>query len=167
MAAVAQAKAYLRIETAEEDALIAGLIATATALCESFTGAVPIVREIAESVPATGCWTRLLAAPVRAITAVETVAEDGTVSALAIGSYAIDIDAGGRGWVRATATERRVRVRFRAGLAEDWATLPDGLRQGIVRLAGHLHAHRDLADDSGPPAAVAALWRPWRRMRLS
>lgn len=38
------------------------------------------------------------------------------------------------------------------------------LRQGIVRLVAHMHLHRD--GDQSPPAAVAALWRPWRRMRL-
>jgi len=30
-----------------------------------------------------------------------------------------------------------------------------------------MFAHRDAPDDAGPPAVVAALWRPWRRMRLA
>lgn len=41
---------------------------------------------------------------------------------------------------------------------------PPAVVQGIIRLAAHLYAHRD--DDAGPPAAVAALWRPYRQMRL-
>ncbi len=45
--------------------------------------------------------------------------------------------------------------------------VPAPLRQGVVRLAGHLHAHRDETDAAGPPAAVTALWRPFRRMRLA
>ncbi|MFD1952261.1 head-tail connector protein [Sphingomonas arantia] len=42
--------------------------------------------------------------------------------------------------------------------------VPAAVAQGIVRLAAHFHAHRD--DDAGPPAVVAALWRPYRQMRL-
>jgi len=43
--------------------------------------------------------------------------------------------------------------------------LPEPLRQGIVRLAAHLYTVRGEAE-APPPACVAALWRPWRRLRL-
>lgn len=56
-----------------------------------------------------------------------------------------------------------LEVHLTAGLADDWASLPDALRQGIVRLTAHLFAERDMGE---PPAIVAALWRPYRRMRL-
>jgi uncharacterized phiE125 gp8 family phage protein len=63
--------------------------------------------------------------------------------------------------------QTRVAVRFTAGLAESWDTLPDAIQQGVVRWAAHQHRTRD-SDKAmaGPPASVAALWRPWRRMRL-
>jgi uncharacterized phiE125 gp8 family phage protein len=61
----------------------------------------------------------------------------------------------------------RLVVRFAAGMAVDWDTLPDGLRHGIVRLAAHLFRQRDANEVlPAPPAAVAALWSPWRRLRL-
>ena len=82
-------------------------------------------------------------------------------------AYAVDIDGRGEGWVRASSGGGRVRVTAEAGLATGWSGLPGAIRQGAVRLAAHLFAHRDAADDAGPPAAVAALWRPYRRMRLS
>ena len=168
-AAVAEAKAYLRLEHGREDALIGGLIEAALELCERFTGQVAIVRTVRERVAADGGWHRLAAAPVRAVTAVLGVATDGTESVLPVDAYAIDIDGDGRGWVRIIDAHgaARVVVAAQAGLAVDWAGLPAGVRQGAVRLAAHLHAHRDGADDAGPPAAVAALWRPYRRMRLS
>jgi len=55
-----------------------------------------------------------------------------------------------------------------AGLAPDWDALPDGLRHGVMRLAAHQHRQRE-GDGAAPlpPAAVAALWRPWRRLRLA
>jgi uncharacterized phiE125 gp8 family phage protein len=57
-------------------------------------------------------------------------------------------------------------VRFRAGLGADWNDVPEPLRQGLIRLVAHFYTHRDAADAGAPPAAVAALWRPWRRLRL-
>jgi uncharacterized phiE125 gp8 family phage protein len=53
-------------------------------------------------------------------------------------------------------------------MAAGWAALPAALRQGVVRLAAHFHAHRtgETARPQEPPAAVTALWRPYRRVRL-
>ena len=39
-------------------------------------------------------------------------------------------------------------------------------RPRLLRLVAHLFASRD-EDGGEPPAAVTALWRPYRRMRLS
>ena len=61
--AVAQAKGYLRLSDTGEDAAIGGLVETALALCEGFIGQVPIARTVVETLPATGGWVRLAAAP--------------------------------------------------------------------------------------------------------
>ena len=97
-----------------------------------------------------------------------TLATDGSASALAVGDYDVDIDAAGEGWVRLLRAvgEKRVRVSYQAGMAADPNGLPEALRHGIVRLAAHLYTHRDRPEGSGLPAAVTALWRPWRRLRL-
>lgn len=162
------AKAYLRIEGTDEDALIGGLIATATSYCEQFTGQVLVARTVTETIAASGMWCRLRATPVRAITAVQGLPLAGMPFALPVDAYAVDIDAAGDGWVRVarSAGASRSIVTLTAGMAADAGTLPEPLGQGILRLVAHLHAHRDARDDEGPPAAVAALWRPWRRMRL-
>ncbi len=166
--ALADAKAYLRIADTGEDALTTGLIGSALSLCEAFTGAVPIVRAVVETLPATGGWRRLTAAPVRAITGVVGIGADGADIMLPVGAYAIDLDGRGGGSVRtAWGPAVRVRVTAQVGIADDWAGLPAPIRQGVVRLVAHLFAHRDAQDEAGPPAVVAALWRPWRRMRLS
>lgn len=102
----------------------------------------------------------------RAITLVEGLPADGAAFVMPAGAYAVDIDANGDGWVRVMqpGAAGRVQVSFEAGMAADWVGIPEPLRQGVVRLAAHLFAHRDGPDDGGPPAAVTALWRPWRRM---
>ena len=138
----------------------------ATELCEAFTGRLLIAREVEEVLPATRRWARLGVRPVRSIGAVSALAADGTASALPSHAYAIDVDAAGDGWVRLTAPSdaKRVRVGYVAGLADDGNAVPEALRQGIVRLAAHMYAR---GDESGmPPAAITALWRPWRRLRL-
>lgn len=157
-----EVKAYLRIDGAEEDALLAGLVRTAAALCEAFTGLVLIAEPRSETVAADGEWHRLSATPVRGFEGA-FVADD----AVAFDSLT---DAAGDGWVRlsgSAAGSAPVRVAVKAGIADDWNGVPEPLRQGIVRLTAHLYANRDAAGDAGPPAAVAALWRPWRRMRLA
>ena len=165
--AVQEVKAFLRIGNSVEDALIAGLVRTAEAACEAFTGLVLIERAGAQTLAPERAWRRLGVSPVRAIAGVAAVAADGSETALAADAYAVDIDAAGDAWVRVldAAGAKRVRVRFTAGLAEDWNGVPEPLRQGIVRLAAHLYGARGA--EEGPPAAVAALWRPWRRMRLA
>lgn len=161
-------KDYARVAQPQEDALIEELAATALLLCEAFCGRLTLAREAVEVLPCSATWTRLGAAPVRAITAVEGLPAEGAAFALPVGAYAIDIDAEGAGWVRVTApgAAGRVRVTYQAGLASGWETLPVPLRQGAVRLATHLYQHRDDAREGPPPAAVAALWRPWRRVQL-
>jgi hypothetical protein len=53
-----------------------------------------------------------------------------------------------------------------AVLPTAWAEVPPALGEGILRFAAHLYRDRDSASDSEPPAAVAALWRPYRTLKL-
>lgn len=166
-AAVAEAKAYLRIGHDEEDALVARLVASAAGLCETFTGRTLIARTVREVVRPTGAWQRLGATPVRAIGAVAVEEAGGGARPLAVDAYAVDVDSNGDGWVRiGRGAGDRARVDYEAGMAGDWEALPEPLRQGVARLAAHFYMNRD-ADGDGVPAAVTALWRPWRRMRLA
>lgn len=166
-AALAEAKAYLRVNDSE-DALISALLATGLELCEQFTGQALLARGFFELLPASQAWARLRRTPAVAIHGVETKSETGSFTALPADAYAMDIDANGDGWLRLTRAqqERRVRVHYSAGLAQEWSGLPEPLRQGAVRLAAHLYTNRNADDDAGPPAMVTALWRPYRRMRL-
>lgn len=167
-AALGEAKAYLRVEGSEEDAMLERLIGSAAELCERFLQQALLRRGFSETLELSGAWTRLGMAPVQSISAVEGVRSDGSTVAISADSYAIDIDAHGEGWVRVSQVDDavRIKVKYQAGVAADWASLPEALRQGMVRLTAHLFTHRDGPGDAGPPAAVTALWRPWRRMRI-
>src|SRR4051794_28320961 len=121
MVSMGEAQAYVRIETGEEEALLAGLIRTASALCEAFLGQIVVAREFAAVVPASGKWERIEPGPVQSITAVETVDATGVATPLPTGAYAVDIDAAGDGWVRVSDAvgAARVRVSGTAGMALD------------------------------------------------
>jgi uncharacterized phiE125 gp8 family phage protein len=168
-AAVSEIKQYLRIEGDAEDALIGRLAATAIGHCEAFTGQLLLVRQANDVMPATAEWRMLAQRPAKAITdvAVQTGVEASVP--LAVDGHAVDIDTAGDGWVRVTQPQggARIHVAYLAGLAEQWDEVPEPVRQGVIRLASHLYTHRDASSESDPPAAVAALWRPWRRMRLA
>ena len=168
-AALAEAREYLRLGGGSDEAVLAAALRTATALCEAFTGVALISRPVQEILPVRGEWQRLGRTPVLAITAIEGVPAEGSVFALPIGAYAVDIDAAGDGWVQVTApgAAGRVRVSYTAGLAPEPGRVPEPLRHGIIQLAGHLLRERDRDSGLEPPASVAALWRPWRRLRLN
>jgi uncharacterized phiE125 gp8 family phage protein len=166
--AVDAAKTFLRLETDEEDASIAAFVAAALVHAEGYLGQLLIERDVIERLPVSSAWQRLSATPVQRVTSMTGIPAEGASFALASDAYRLDINRHHDGWVRFTApgSAGRADVRYRAGLVPGWPDLPEAISMAVLRIAAHLHAHRDAADDAGPPAAVASLLRPWRRMRL-
>lgn len=166
--ALAELKAFLRISVSEEDALLAGLVRAAAALCEAFTGRALIDRAVEEMVAASTARIRLGTGPVRAIGSVAAVDEAGAETPLGAEDFAAEIDAGGEGLVRLRRgiPARRLRISYRAGMAADWNGVPEMLRHGIIRLAAASYWRRGEAEEPEMPAAVTALWRPWRQLRF-
>lgn len=169
--ALAELKDWLGITLAGDDAQLTALLRAAIELCEDFTGIMPLQQDCEEVLPMRSEWTTLATRPVQSINAVIGVPAEGSRFALPVNAYAIDLDADGGARVRVTApgAAGRIAVGFTAGLASDWANLPDSLRHGVLRLAAHQYRAREdsAAAAVTPPAAVAALWRPWRRLRLA
>lgn len=175
--ALDELKQWLAISTPQEDVLLTALLHASLDMCEGFTGTMPLETLCEEMQTASGEWQCLGTRPVHAITGVDAVPTDGPRYALPSEAYAIDLDADGGGMVRLTGRitgamtgsvrGSRIAVRFTAGLAPDWDSLPESLRHGIIRLAAHHYRERDNNPGMTPPAAVAALWRPWRRIRLA
>jgi uncharacterized phiE125 gp8 family phage protein len=163
--ALAELKSFLRISVSDEDALLAGLVRAAAELCEAFTGRALIERDVAEVAAATGL-IRLGTGPVRAIESVAGLDDAGIAAPFAPEDFAAEIDAAGEGRVtlRASLTALRLRITYRAGMAADWNGIPEMLRHGIIRLAAQYYLRRGETRDAEVPAAVTALWRPWRRL---
>ncbi|WP_267379124.1 MULTISPECIES: hypothetical protein [unclassified Sphingomonas] len=164
--AAAAAGAYLRLQGGDEDALLTTLAASALALAEAFLGSPCVIRASEDLLSAGSGWQRLAQAPVVAIDGITGLPADGAPFVLPVQDYGYDIAGDGTGWVRVLApgAAGRVAVAYRAGLAADWDALPAPIAQGVAMLAAHLFERRD--GDGAPPAAIAALWRPYRRMHL-
>ena len=161
---LSEAQAFVRVETGEEEAILAGLVRTASGLCEAFLGQVVMARDFTEELAASAGWQRLRLGPVREISAVLT-AEDVP---LPVAAYATDIDTSGDGWVRVgePGAVGRIKVSGTAGMAGQEYDVPEPIRHGVLRLVAHLYATRDGVSGE-PPAAVTALWRPYRKVRLA
>ena len=169
-AALAALKDWLGITISADDASLAVLLRAALDVCTDFIGQMPLAATIEETLPLTGAWQALSTRPVMAISTVESVALDGTRTALTLVGHDREILADGTGRVRVydNGAITRFAVRFTAGIASDWDHLPEPLRHGIIRLAAHQYRSRESAGaEPLPPASVAALWRPWRRLRLT
>jgi uncharacterized phiE125 gp8 family phage protein len=159
---LAEARAFARIETGEEEALLAGLVRSASSLCEAFLGQVVIEREFTETIGSSAEWKRLNLFPVRSISGAATGGQQlpGT-------AFASDIDANGCGWVRIAdpSVGGTSDVSGTAGMALGQNGVHEAIRQGVLRLVAHLFTARD-GEGGEIPAAVTALWRPFRRVRL-
>jgi uncharacterized phiE125 gp8 family phage protein len=156
---------------AAEDALLGRLIAAAAQICEAFIGQWVMVR--------TSHWrgvfveySRTLALPARPVLGVDsvTLVQDGEADLiLPPHEYHIIMDRDGAAEVRVEGRygRRTARVEYRAGLASNRAEVPEGLRHGMIRMVQHLYETRAAPElGSVAPAAVAALWQPWRRVTL-
>lgn len=168
--ALTDLKAWLAITTAPDEPALIQLLRASLDLCEGFTGILPLASTCEERLTATTCWQNLRTRPVHAITKLEALSVSGLRSLVDPAHYELDFEHNGRGRVRMLAlpATSRIVVTFAAGLAPNWAALPEGLRHGILRLAAHNYRERDASSSTAqPPAAVTALWRPYRELRLA
>ncbi|MBV1918042.1 MAG: phage head-tail connector protein, partial [Sphingomonadaceae bacterium] len=132
--ALAELKQWLGISTTYDDALLSVLLRAALDMCEAFTGLMPIEATCEEVLAARSGWLCLSTMPVQTISSVDAVAQDGTRAPLAPDAYELNLYADGGGQVRLLkrGNTTRIAVGFTAGVAPDWDTLPEALRQRLL-----------------------------------
>ena len=162
-----EARAWRRLGATVDDAVVAQLVRAATNICEAFIGQWLIERAAEETVPPEGGAIRLGARPVVAVDAVTLLMSDGSAVALDETGHHARIGRDGTASIAIHDPGEAVRVRigYRAGIAAGANGIPEAIRQGIVRMTQHLHEARD-GGGAASPAAIAALWQPWRRITL-
>jgi uncharacterized phiE125 gp8 family phage protein len=164
-----EARAYLRVEDGEDDPSLSSALLAAIGHAENFTRSIFIRRTARETISASSGWQILQVAPVQSVSGVTGIPAEGASFALAPETWEAKIGSRGEAYVRISqpGSAGRAEIACVAGLAADWASLPEALRLGLLRLTAHFHTHRDAPDAAGPPAAALALLLPWRRMRLA
>lgn len=178
---LAEAKAHLRVDIDDDDALIDALITTARLHLESNSRPQVAMmtqtwRFISDHVPA-GDTLELRPYPLQAVSAIKTVDTAGADATMSAAGYLVDASSEpGRVRLKSTAswpsgTLRELNgfeVTFTAGYGDDGSDVPEQLRQALLFLVGHWYENREVylttnAVASEIPFTVRALWQPWRR----
>jgi len=176
---VAEAKAQLRVDTSDEDALIGSLSVAARMLVERTLGLALITQTwsyFLDVWPERGCIALPLL-PVQAVSAVTVHDADGGASVLDADSYSVDVLSAPARLVLKSATPSVVtrsfnafEVAFTAGYGDDAADVPQPIRHAILLLVAHWFERREPVElGAGPqevPVIVAGLLHPYRRVRL-
>ena len=170
--ALADAKAFMRIDHEADDALVAALVETATLTVEAASGRLLAAqgwRIVLDAWPSGGVMTPR-ARPLVEVTAARILAADGTP--LVIDAQDFAVEPGGMAIRftpqpapgRATAG---IEIDVTAGHA-DPAGIPPPLVHAVRLLAADWYERRGAVPDGAPPvpAQVAALVAPFRRMRV-
>jgi len=176
---LAEAKAHLRIDTDDEDTLIASLIVAGRTLVERNLGLALITQGWSYFLDhwPEACCISLPLSPVQAVSAVTVHDEDGGSSVLDADGYAVDVLSVPARLTLTSATPPAVtrafnafEVAFTAGYGDAATDVPQPIRQAVTLLVAHWFERREPVEfDAGPqgvPGIVAGLLQPYRRVRL-
>jgi len=169
--ALAEVRAFLRLDHEDDDALLSAFIETARQACEDFTGRSLITQRwrLTRPIPADR-RLRLTRGPVQSVDDVQLVTRD-TATPVASAQYLLDraseppqLRFDGLAW--SGSPPANLQVDYTTGYGDDWNSVPMGLRQGMLRLVAYQYRVRDGDGAAALPSAVAALWAPFRVMQL-
>ncbi len=167
-------RAWLKLETRDEDALLSAMIKAARSAVEQATRRALILQSWRLRLPR---WpqegeVRLPISPILAIDAVRRFDAAGN---------AVLVDLGAFNWSGSHLSLRRdsgvqgslcfaVEIDVKAGYGANASDVPEALRQGMRMLIAHWYAHRfeglHEASVTHFPAGIAGLIMPYRQMRL-
>ena len=166
---LAEVRAFLRVDAGTDDSILAACAVAAIAHAEQFTRQIVIRRGAKDMTTAGTGWQILQAVPVQSVVGVVGIPAEGATFAMAASAWEAKISSRGEAYFRVLqpGAAGRVEVTLIAGLAANWAGLPESLRLGLLRLTGHFYNIRDGSDDDGHPAAALALLLPWRRISVA
>jgi uncharacterized phiE125 gp8 family phage protein len=176
---LAEAKAHLRVDSDEEDALIGALIVAARSFVERSLGAALITQGwsyFLDFWPHSSCVT-LPIAPVQSIGAVTLHDNAGGTVMLDAGDYAVDLVSQparlvlkGAAPPIVTRALNAFEIAFTAGYGDEPDDVPAPLKQALLLLVAHWFERREpVALDATAlevPLTVASLLMSYRRSRL-
>lgn len=184
--ALADMKARLRVEHADEDDAISALIAAARDRVERLAGRALITRTVAETrdsweegnrLAAHGTQFRLGLGPLTTLHQISTFDEDDAETVFDAANYYVDALAdpprvalkSGVSWPAPDRTAAGVRIEYDAGYGAAPSDVPESLREAVTLLVIDAYEARTPAEQvaaTHPPLQIQALIAPFARMRL-
>jgi uncharacterized phiE125 gp8 family phage protein len=173
---LAEAKAFLRIETAEDDPLIAAFISAARLHVETQTGLALVTqswRMVLDCWPANG-RIAVRPAPLQALGAARVFDFDGEVRAVDGQAFVSDLSTSTLSFMpwalpMPTRIAAGIELDFTAGFGDAASHVPEPLRQALRILVAHWHENRAIvagAEVVPVPSNAAALIAPYRMLPL-
>jgi uncharacterized phiE125 gp8 family phage protein len=176
---LAEAKAHLRIDADDEDALLTALIAAARMFVEKMLGLALITQGWAYYLdfwPRSSCVT-LPIFPVQEVSAVTLHDANGGATALDAEAYAVDVLSQPARLVLKGASPSVVarelnafEIAFTAGYGDAASDVPAPIRHALLLLVAHWFERREPVvlgvGAQEVPTTIAGLLLPYRRVRL-
>jgi uncharacterized phiE125 gp8 family phage protein len=172
---LAEAKAHLKIDVADDDAPIAAMIAAARARAEWHTGRALIAQGWTLHLDAWPCdgIVEIPLPPLQSVTSVTSYARDDTALTMDPSFYTVDTaSAPARLALRLGVVPPvnlraidAVRIAFTAGYGDTEAAVPELLKQAIREIVAFLYENRGEAPAELPLAALALL-EPYRVLKI-
>ena len=175
-----EAKAHMRVDSADEDMLISGLITSARIYIETSTAQVLLTQNwsyFLDGWPSDNI-VRLPLSPVQSITSVKVYDAGDVAATVSPGDYYTDTISGpariimraGQAWPVPGRPLNGIEIGFSAGYGTLDSDVPATLRQAMLLLVAHWYEHREpvLLDGRAVkvPHSVAALLGAHRRLSL-
>ncbi len=177
---LAEAKAHLRLTSADEDGLLSRLIIAARQHIESHTGLSLIRQQLlcTHDTWPEGESLTLSPYPVISIDALRILNEDGDPTSIPLAHTYLAatprparlVLRQGRRWPRLERAAGGIHVHLTAGFGPSAADVPEPLRHAAALLMAHWYEHREPVNPGEAPVpvplSVDALLAPYRRMAL-
>jgi uncharacterized phiE125 gp8 family phage protein len=164
---LAEVKSHLRIESADEDTLLEGLIKAAREYCEGYQNRAYITQT----------WELLLDGwpdspfavplpPLQSVTSIKWYDMAETESVFDAADYQVDVDsyrgrislAYGKSWPTLSLRPMNgVVVQFKAGYGDSADSVPEQIRLAVKVLIGHLYENREATDVKEHPEVPFAV----------
>jgi uncharacterized phiE125 gp8 family phage protein len=169
---LAEAKAYLKLDTTDEDALITRLITAARFRAEWHTSRALVTQSWIYRLDAWPCGPVLdiPLQPLQSVSAVTVTARDGSTTTLSSTLYTVDTAGGRLAFAPLVAPPadlapiNAIAIAFTAGYG-DASAVPAPLKVAVLAFIAFLYEYRGDAP-ADPPPAVAALLAPYRILRI-
>lgn len=149
---LADAKLHLRVDSADEDALITSLTVAATQAAEQEIGRALVTQTWTiklDAFPASAEYIDLFMPPIQSITSITYVDSDGATQTLASSEYTLIADtirpqvAPATSWPATKTQPSAVVITYVAGYGAAPSNVPESIRQWILMQVGAMYENRE------------------------